>query len=144
MKIDLTHLYNDGYVCIDGVCDIPKDFFNKTDIIDLKNISVKGNINRDSLNNYIINIIIKGIMVLPCAVTLKPVDYKFEVEVTENFDDFIKKNGKNLENNEKTIDILPIIWENILMEIPIRVVCDDVTDIVTSGDGWDLIVDDSN
>ena len=44
---------------------------------------------------------------------------------------------------KKTIDILPIIWENILMEIPMKIVSDDLSDIKTQGEGWKLITDDS-
>ena len=47
----------------------------------------------------------------------------------------LEENNKNFRNS---IDILPIIWENILMEIPSRVVSDDIkdSDLNLKGDGW--------
>ena len=45
-------------------------------------------------------------------------------------------------NCQTRLDILPIIWENILMEIPMRVVSEDAEDVELSGDGWRLITDD--
>ena len=48
----------------------------------------------------------------------------------------IEENSTNFQNS---IDILPIIWENILMEIPMRVVSEDAEDITLSGDGWKFI-----
>ena len=44
--------------------------------------------------------------------------------------------------NQNYIDIIPIIWQNIVLEIPLRVVSEDVSDSVTSGDGWKLIRED--
>ena len=51
---------------------------------------------------------------------------------------------ENQRNFQNTIDILPIIWENILMEIPMRVVSEDVKDkdINMSGDGWKFITEE--
>ena len=48
---------------------------------------------------------------------------------------------KTIKKNEKTIDILPIIWENILMEIPMKVISPKAKDMKTKGDGWELITD---
>ena len=45
---------------------------------------------------------------------------------------------KNVKKSNNTIDILPILWENILVEIPIRIIHPD-NDTVTSGEGWRLI-----
>ena len=50
--------------------------------------------------------------------------------------------GEKFKNNQKSIDILPIIWENILMEIPMKVVSDNTNNIVTSGNGWELLKDE--
>ena len=50
-----------------------------------------------------------------------------------NSEDF-EKNYKIVSN---TLDILPILWENIVLEIPSRVVKDDAH-IKTEGDGWCL------
>ena len=38
-----------------------------------------------------------------------------------------------------SIDLLPIIWQNILMEIPIRIVSPDIKDENIYGDGWKYI-----
>ena len=74
-------------------------------------------------------------MVLPCAVTLKDVDYEFDTEFEENlgkFEEIYKK-------NKNTLEISDILWENIVLEIPIRVVSDEIVPSNTSGDGWELI-----
>ena len=50
--------------------------------------------------------------------------------------------GKKLKNIENSIDILPIIWENILIEIPMRVVSEGAEDLSLHGDGWELITEE--
>ncbi len=99
-----------------------------TGINKLDNVSINGYIN----SNLDLHLLVRGIMVLPCSVSLKPVNYEFEVEIDEHLEE-------NLKNNQNTIDIFPIIWENILMEIPLRIVSDDLSDVKTSGEGWKLV-----
>ena len=80
---------------------------------------------------------------MPCAITLKPVDYPFSVEINGELEELLMENSKKFQN---TIDIFPIIWENILMEIPMRVVSPNVdkSDIKLSGDGWKFASDEES
>ena len=144
MNIDLTqfNLANVDYIDIDEVYSFSKKELENTDIISLDNVKVTGDITKNSMDEYIINVDINGKMVLPCAITLKPVDYKFMTHVDGNIEELLEEIGEKLEKGQKTLDILPIIWENILMEIPIRVVSDDIDDIQTKGEGWELVTDD--
>lgn len=145
MNIDVSKLFSnsENEVLINEVYSFSKEELLGTEIIRLDDLKVNGNIIKNSIDEIILNIIIEGTMVLPCAISLKEVNYDFECEISENIDDLFQKSLKNSENNQKTIDILPIIWENILMEIPIRVVSDDVSDVVTKGDGWELITEEA-
>ena len=77
-------------------------------------------------------------MVLPCAITLKPVDYPFSTEINGQLDELLVENDKKFKN---TIDILPIIWENILMEIPMRVVSPNAKPEKLKGEGWQFITE---
>ena len=74
-------------------------------------------------------------MVLPSSLTLEPTDYKFSIKIEGNIDELLKEINETLKKNQNTIDILPIIWENILMEIPIRVVGDKNQNLQMEGDG---------
>ena len=51
----------------------------------------------------------------------------------------INENSQKIENS---IDIFPIIWENILMEIPMKVVSEKAKNLKLEGDGWKLITDE--
>ena len=119
-------------IIIDEDFTIDNDKLKSIEILELNNGHVKGYINEDLL----IDITISGNMVLPCSVTLKPVDYPFSCHVCDDLATILKEIGQNLEN---TIDILPIIWENILVEKPLKVVSDQIDDIKLQGDGWKFI-----
>ena len=83
---------------------------------------------------------VEGDMVIPCAITLKPTKYPYKTEIKGSLIEFLNENDDFFTN---LLDIFPIIWENILMEIPMRVVSDKAKDISLEGDGWKLITDDS-
>lgn len=142
MIIDITDLFLEEFKEIDEVISFEKEELKNTDILELNNVSVKGTVGKNNIGQLLLNIIVKGTMVLPCSISLKPVKYKFQVEIDENLAEYSKENDKNYKNNQKTLDILPIIWENILMEIPIRIVSDEASDIITKGDGWELVTEE--
>ena len=133
MDIDIKRLKAgcDEYTLIDINHSFSKEELENTSILELNNISIVGNlyIEHESIG---CNLIIKGKMVIPCSISLKPVDYQFEIEINDIIVEIDEK-------NTNTIDILPIVWENILMEIPIKVTSSDLSGVKTSGDGWELI-----
>lgn len=143
MNIDITKLINGVQDSIDvnEVINIDKEVFKNTDIIELNNISLNGSIYVDAANIYHIDIDVDGVMVLPCSITLKPVDYKFSCKVEEEFDETELSNIKNDKISKNTIDILPIIWENIVLEVPLRVLSSDAYNTKIEGDGWKLVID---
>ena len=132
MIIDITPFnYGKKEIDIDFNFTVSKDELKNTEIIDLKNVHVIGCL-RNSLD-FELSVNVVGIMILPCSRTLKPTEYKFDINIDEDI---------NFKKNQKTIDIFPIIWENILMEIPIKVINPDAEDIKEKGNGWELITDD--
>ena len=133
MEFDLNSLNTKQKIIIDTKVTFPKEDLEKAGILDMDEVSVKGEITNNREEN-ILNLTIKGKMILPCNLTLEPVDYPFSLEIEENLNEII-------ENSQKTIDILPIIWENILMEIPMKVVSPKAKNMKTKGEGWELITD---
>ena len=135
MEIDLNILNVKSKVDIDMQVSFPKEDLNKAGILDMEKVNVKGNLTYNE--EYILKVNIKGEMILPCSLTLEPVNYPFDIDIDENIDEFIENSKKT----QKTIDILPIIWENILMEIPMKVISPNAKNMKTKGEGWELITD---
>lgn len=138
MKIDLFKLNNFNSVSVDENISIPEEYdLNKAGIRKIENLHVSGTISIDYADEIVADLTVTGDFILPCAVSLEDVLYPINVKIEENmgkFEDFYNK-------NKNTLDILPFIWENIVSEVPIRVVKDEYKDFKQSGNGWEVISD---
>ncbi len=138
MKIDLFKLNNFNSVSIDENISIPEEYdLNKAGIRKIENLHVSGTISIDFADEIVADLTVTGDFILPCAVSLEDVLYPINVKIEENmgkFEDFYNK-------NKNTLDILPFIWENIVSEVPIRVVKDEYKNFKQSGNGWEVISD---
>lgn len=145
MEYNLLRLRNnlEQFIAIDEEYSFSKEELKGTEVISLDNVKIIGNISKDVLDNLFLNVEVKGTLVLPCAITLKPVNYPFNIKIAENIDELVEENEKSIKKDENTLDILPIIWENILMEIPMRVVSEDAEEELSNleGNGWKVITE---
>ena len=144
MLLDLTKLQNrrENELIFNEVITLDEELYKDTDIRNLSPLDVSINIHRVTDSDYSMDLSIKGEMILPCSVTLKDVNYPFEVKTevkVSNNDENDEEYVKIIQNN---IDIIPIIWQNIVLEIPLRVVSEDVSDSPIEGEGWKLIRED--
>ena len=134
MKLDLFKLNNFNRLDLDDDFTISEEYYQNTEIRSIKNLHIKGII-RIELDEIMADIIVTGTFVLPCAITLEDVEYNFETNIDDsigNFEDFYN-------NNKNSLDILPFIWENIVSEVPMRVIKEGVKSHNISGDGWQLV-----
>lgn len=115
-----------------------KEMLEKAHILDVKKLNIKGKTFKNRDCEIIIDANLKGILILPCSISLEPTEYNIDVNISGNLYEMLEEIGENCKKNEKTIDILPIIWENVLMEIPIKIVSLK-NDFKKEGDGWELI-----
>lgn len=130
--IDLTNLYSNvvDSISLDGEYSIGKKSITDSRILDLSKISVKGEISKD-LDDYQVKMNIKGDMTINDSITFKPVKYPFDI-------DFDEKLSEIIENNEFSLDINEILWQNIVLEVPLRfTIVEDYSKI--KGDGWKLV-----
>ena len=101
------------------------------EIKDLKSVHINGKVSLNESDELILTGILNGTMTILDSISLDEVDYKFESEIEENLEEFI-------ENDKNSIDIIEILWQNIVLEVPLRYT--EVTDYSKySGDGWRLI-----
>ena len=116
---------------IDEKFTIKEEYYSNTEIIDLSKIKVDGNLTYPSDDNLFLDIECSGVMKLKDSVSLEPVDYQFSFKINENVTDLLEK-------DQFTLDIISILWENIVLEIPIRY--SEVTNYDEyKGDGWRVI-----
>ena len=128
-ELDITNTYT-----------IPKEYFENTDVLELKDIKVEGKIYQsvseddpDEQTEYI-KCSISGEMIIADSISLEPIEYPFFIE----YDDIIEENCKKSEN---MLDIFQFLWENIVLEVPLQFT--KVKDLSKfHGDGWKLITED--
>lgn len=139
--IDLMRVNNgiEKAVTIDKLYSFYESYLEAGHIEKLDNVKIIGTIIKEDYDDYYLDLEVSGVATMLCAITLKPIDYPFSTKINGSFIELSKEIVQNLRKSYNTIDILPIIWENILVEIPYRVVSDDFTDIKTSGNGWKII-----
>lgn len=140
MNIDLIRLKNgiDEFIDIDTTYTFSKEMLKGTDVDTLDDVKIKGQITVSNIGEYKLLLHVSGVMIIPCAITLKPVSIPFNIEIDEVLNEITEENEEIIENIANTIDILPIIWENILVEIPMRVVSPEASDVKLEGEGWRL------
>ena len=146
MNYDLVRLNNniDKYINVNEVYSFNEEDFEGTDLLKLENVKIEGEIFKNSLGNIELDLNVEGVMVLPCAITLKPVNYPFNIQISGEIEELMGNIEENSTNFQNSIDILPIIWENILMEIPMRVVSDEAKDsnMTMEGEGWKFVTEE--
>ncbi len=133
MNIDLSPLYSHikEKLEIDSNIEYEKSYYSNTRIKNLKNVHIKGYIYLDSRNALKAKFSYSGVMVLEDDISMKEENYKFSGE----FDDFLEKNHENFQNR---LDLKEILWENIVLEIPLKFT--KVSDLEEfNGDGWKLV-----
>ena len=139
MNINLSKLLcnQTDEIVINEEIDIPKEYLND-DIRDISKVKVSGNITNDGYM-LSLNLNIICVLTLICSVSLKDVKYDIDIDIEEEISE---ENDENMKILNNSIDLLPIIWQNILMEIPIKVVSPDIEEKNIYGDGWKFITDE--
>ncbi len=146
MVFDLLRLKNgiDKKIIVNETYTFSADELKNSGISKLDDVSINGEITLNALKEVYIYLEVSGTMIIPCAITLKPVEYPFNIIIDGDLSEIQEEHGENTKKCINSIDILPIIWENILMEIPMRVVAPDAKITKMSGDGWRFITDEED
>lgn len=127
MNIDLTKFTDhNNQIDIDVEFKVSDEIIKEAGLLYLKDVHVSGSIIKHTFD-YKISFQVSGVYGLPCSITLEPVEVPFIIEVDKYLDEIQEEIDKNLKINENTLDIFPIIWENVLVEIPMKVTSPNAT-----------------
>ena len=137
MRIDLTNLITNlsDAININEKVIINEELLENSNIKRLDSVVFEGKITKDYDMNLELSGVISGTMILPDDVTLEDTEYKFKVDILENIEDILK-----IERN--TIDILDFLWQNILVEVPLKVRNPKNENIKLEGNGWRFITEE--
>ena len=101
-------------------------YLDKTDIIKISPVEVKGDFEIYDSSLFEFYIEIKCTLTLACAITLEEVLYEVDIVAEETFSSEKSEEYNPIEGI--TIDLLPIIWSNIILEKPMRVLSKNAYD----------------
>lgn len=132
MKIDVSKLlYNQiKEIEINECVEIAEDYWKNTSIISLKPVTLFGKITKNFQDQLILQLSLKGVMILKDSRSLDDVSYEYSSEINETIDE-------NSQIKQNMLDIEPILWENIILEVPIRIVSNE-NPMNISGEGWEV------
>ena len=144
LKIDVSQMSydEDNEILIEDSVTFDKNIFEGTDIRALSEVKVKGKISLEEGPTYSVILNAVGEMTLPCSISLEDVIYPFNIEIGEIIDPNDEESEDYLKIIDNTIDIMPIIWQNIVVEIPMKVVSPDLANVKLEGDGWKLLTEE--
>ncbi len=132
MNLNLIPLNTKGRLDFDEFVEIKE----KDDrIISIDEVHVEGTILDNGTDEYELNMTITGHITLKSSINGSPVPFDLNIK----YDEFIENLVEKYKNSSNSLDILSIIWENILLEIPIRAVNKDDKFEVKSGNGWEIL-----
>ena len=111
MNIDIQKLKSGlvNKIEVNQELKVDKELLKTTDLIDLKNVLVTGDISL-SYSDYHLSLNVAGEMILPCSLTLKPVNIPFNISIVGEYQELITDFLENTRKSENTLDIFPIIW----------------------------------
>lgn len=136
MIIELFDLVSKGKkINIDNEVNISDELLSTSTIRRLNNVHFNGYIDKLIDDTYELVGTLSGTMIIPDDITLEDFEYNFTSEIEENIDE-------TRINFQKSIDITEDLWQNILVEIPLKAVNEKNKNIKLEGDGWRLISED--
>lgn len=117
----------------------PAAFAKMHQLRGLQDVTVSGNIHYDTTSERVFaDLDIEGVMIVPCSITLEDVEYDFHTQSLEVFS-FEKTDDEEVhEVKGDVVELLPVIFQLILLEVPLKVVKDGLKEY-PKGDGWEVV-----
>lgn len=131
MKIDLRKLYGLGKLNINEEVLIDSSYYINMNVRNMDKVKVQGEISVNYENNIELNLDLEGCFIMPCEITNEDVIVPFTTHIEEEI-------LENTLNNNFYLDLSDILWENIVLEIPFKVVKEGAKIESFQGEGWKL------
>lgn len=137
-KRELLHAPNGMIQFRESITFDQAAFSKMNQIRGLQDVTVSGHIQYDEQRDRAYaDLDIAGVMILPCSVTNEDVDYAFHTQSLEEFA-FEKSNDEDVHVSKgDVVELMPVIFQLILMEIPLKVVKENVQ--YPRGKGWEVM-----
>ena len=136
MYINLNTI-NESGIIIDQEVLFDEDIYKTTLIKGLENVYVKGKIYYSTTKEVIFEGNVNGDMLLVDCNSAEIINYPFSCEINEILEEDKNLNENLSSNNQNSLDLKEILWQNIVLEVPLNYSKTDKVSI-TKGEGWEL------
>ena len=136
MEFDLNKITEQG-ILIDTIISFDEEYLRVSEIKKLDNVHVSGRIYYSLTKEVIFAGNVNGNMTLVDGYSGDLIDYSFNInldEILANFSNEDEKVGKKPKNS---LDLKEVLWENIVLEVPI-VVSKDNKVKTKKGEFWEV------
>ena len=142
-SIHQLNKYRSKGLTFDETVDV-SELKGSADIRDISPVRVAGRADLGA-NKFTFHFRITGTMVLPCSRTLADVAFPFDIETTEVFLASKEEHEDEAEVHYlqgEVLDLLPVIKENIILEIPMQIFSDEAsTEAPMKGQDWQVVAE---
>ncbi len=135
MNINLVKLQREKEY-LDTDINFDSNIYHNKEILALNNMHITGSISYDSMENLCLDLNLTGNMTLNDTVTLEEINYPLDIKIKEEYElneEFLQV---YCEKEQNILDIMPILWENIVLEVPMRLTKTQNAEL--KGEGWSL------
>ena len=136
MEFDLNKITEQG-ILIDSTISFGEEYLQVSEIKKLDNIKVSGRIYYSLTKEVIFAGNVKGNMTLVDGYSGDLIDYPFNIDLDEILVDFSEEDEKKGKKPQNSLDLKEVLWENIVLEVPI-VVSKDNEVKTKKGEFWEV------
>ena len=136
MEFDLNKITAQG-ILIDSTISFGEEYLQVSAIKRLDNIKVSGRIYYSLTKEVIFAGNVKGNMTLVDGYSGDLIDYLFNIDLDEILADFSEEDEKKGKKPQNSLDLKEVLWENIVLEVPI-VVSKDNEVKTKKGEFWEV------
>lgn len=136
MEFDLNKITEQG-ILIDTIISFDEEYLRVSEIKKLDNVHVSGRIYYSLTKEVIFAGNVNGNMTLVDGYSGDLIDYPFNIDLDEILADFSNEDEKIGKKPQNSLDLKEVLWENIVLEVPI-VVSKDNKVKTKKGEFWEV------
>lgn len=136
MEFDLNKITEQG-ILIDTIISFDEEYLRVSEIKKLDNVHVSGRIYYSLTKEVIFAGNVNGNMTLVDGYSGDLIDYPFNIDLDEILADFSNEDEKMVKKPKNSLDLKEVLWENIVLEVPI-VVSKDNKVKTKKGEFWEV------
>lgn len=136
MFIDLNTI-NESGIIVDQDIVFDEETYKTVLIKGLENVHVNGKIYYSTTKEVIFDGKVNGEMLIVDSNSAEVINYPFSCEINEILAEDSNISQELRSNNQNSLDLKEILWQNIVLEVPLNYSKTDKVS-VTKGEGWEL------